>query len=63
MAKKFRGITKAQESRPADAVRDIRSVWAKINDALTSRVGSTLLCALSVALMIVFPANNTNFTV
>ena len=56
MAKKFRGITKAQESKPADAVRDIRSVWAKINDALCSRIGSTVLCVICIILMIIFPS-------
>jgi intracellular multiplication protein IcmO len=55
MAKRFRGITKAQESKPADAVRDIRSVWSKLNDALCSRTGSVVLCAICIVLMIIFP--------
>lgn len=63
MAKKFRGITQQQESRPADAVRDIRSVWSKINDALVSRKGSSLLCLCCVLFMFIWPSLDDVFMV
>ena len=63
MAKKFRGVLKAQESKPVDSIRDIRSVWAKLNGALVSKTGSSIICLIFVAFMYVFPSFNDIFII
>ena len=56
MKKVFRGLTKRQEARPADAIRDLRPFWKQVIDLSRSRNGATgFLVALAV-LMFILPA-------
>src|SRR3990167_11122427 len=40
MAKQYRGITKTQEFKNADAVRDLRPFWAQVRDMIRGRFGA-----------------------
>lgn len=54
MAKQYRGITKTQEFKNADAVRDLRPFWAQIRDMIKGRYGSlgfVLGCAFGIFVM------------
>ena len=51
MAKQFRGITKDQEFRPHQAVRDIRPLWIQIRDVIAGRNGAMVfISAFMVAI-------------
>ena len=53
--KKFRGITKQQEFKPSETIRDLRPFWMQVRDLILGRTGSTVFVASLTAVMLIFP--------
>lgn len=53
--KKFRGITKQQEFKPSETIRDLRPFWVQVRDLILGRTGATVFVSSLTAVMLVFP--------
>ena len=56
MANKFRGITKSQEFRSSEAVRDLRPFWEQVRDLVVNRWGAIFFLCVFAILMFMFPS-------
>lgn len=55
MAKQFRGITKQQEFRTHDAIRDLRPFWMQVRDLIHSRHGALIFIVAAAIGIFVMP--------
>ena len=53
--KKFRGITKEQEFKPSETVRDLRPIWMQVRDLLLGRTGSAIFMIALIAIILLLP--------